>query len=452
MTRRPPLRPFHFALFMAAAIASPAAAAATQTASRDADGCSIDAAPSPGESAFCRGKASFSDRTLAGLGANGRSCADCHVATESFQLTPATAQARFAEDDGDAASDDPLFRAIDADDFRVNGDRRQRLHQPHRERPRPRHHRVAGQRETARLRCDRALPGIGPADERDRRRRLARGALDPRCPNHRPGRPRPGVAPGAERKRRLSARRPHRHLAKPGAGRAAQPCGSGERPSASFLDDLAAFQSAMFSSPAVKLLADGIATGATALPDPDPALDPLEAAGKLVFERACGQCHGNQAGRPSTSVPLLESTPGTPTAHRALSRHPDGLPSPDRHGEPAALLVRAVQREPDEERAHLRDHQQRRCADRHAVRRRPGAATVRDPADDLRSGSAAPHRLPSTGRPGRHPAHGHPEPARPEQDGAVLLEQHGGHARGHAGSLHAVLQARADPERRARRC
>ena len=85
----------------------------------DADGCS--AAPAAAvDTAVCRGKANFHDRTLAGLGGNGRACSDCHMESQNFQLTPAAAQARFAQM---AASgvDDPLFRAIDADDFRVNG-------------------------------------------------------------------------------------------------------------------------------------------------------------------------------------------------------------------------------------------------------------------------------------------------------------------------------------------
>jgi hypothetical protein len=40
--------------------------------------------------------------------------------TENFQLTPAAAQARFAKMTMTGV-DDPLFRAIDANDFRVNG-------------------------------------------------------------------------------------------------------------------------------------------------------------------------------------------------------------------------------------------------------------------------------------------------------------------------------------------
>ena len=35
--------------------------------------------------------------------------------------------------------------------------------------------------------------------------------------------------------------------------------------------------------------------GTTPLPDPDPPLNELEAQGKVVFERACAQCHGGPA-------------------------------------------------------------------------------------------------------------------------------------------------------------
>src|SRR6478672_7051873 len=42
-----------------------------------------------------RGRAAFNDRNLKQLGGNGRACADCHVPTERFQLSPAIARARF---------------------------------------------------------------------------------------------------------------------------------------------------------------------------------------------------------------------------------------------------------------------------------------------------------------------------------------------------------------------
>jgi len=68
------------------------------------------------------------------------------------------------------------------------------------------------------------------------------------------------------------------------------------------LDDLAAFQRTLFSSPGVALLADAISSGAVTFPDPDPELDELEQRGKLVFKRACATCHGG-ALHPSTSTP-----------------------------------------------------------------------------------------------------------------------------------------------------
>ncbi len=76
--------------------------------------------------AVARGRAAFNDRNLRELGGNGRACADCHVPSESFQLSPAVARARFeallAKRAVNENVDDPLFRPIDADDFREHGD------------------------------------------------------------------------------------------------------------------------------------------------------------------------------------------------------------------------------------------------------------------------------------------------------------------------------------------
>ena len=83
------------------------------------------------------------------------------------------------------------------------------------------------------------------------------------------------------------------------------------------LDDLAAFQNSMFSSRRVERLANAMAAGTTPLPDPVPDLSPLEQEGKAVFERACAHCHGNPE-HPSTSTSLPESIPG-----RAFARYHD---------------------------------------------------------------------------------------------------------------------------------
>jgi hypothetical protein len=76
--------------------------------------------------AVARGFRAFFDRKLDELAANGRPCADCHMPTDSFQLSPASVEARFQflqwRRRWNPDADDPLFRPIDADDFRTNGD------------------------------------------------------------------------------------------------------------------------------------------------------------------------------------------------------------------------------------------------------------------------------------------------------------------------------------------
>ena len=68
------------------------------------------------------------------------------------------------------------------------------------------------------------------------------------------------------------------------------------------LDDLAAFQQTLFSSPGVERLAEAIASGSTPFPDPDPELTEIEQQGKAVFNRACATCHGGSL-HPSSSTP-----------------------------------------------------------------------------------------------------------------------------------------------------
>lgn len=278
----------------------------------DADGCT--AAPAaPVDTAVCRGKANFHDRTLAGLGSNGRACSDCHMDSQNFQLTPAAAQVRFAQMTASGV-DDPLFRAIDADDFRVNGAAAHEftnLTQNGLVRvtiPLPANVKLldcgaaipcpASARPTSETVADvwRAVPSIldvkitGP------------DALAPvyaRGPNKSGGFQLDGRIDTLQNQAR-SALQNHAATAV-------------DAP-ASFLDDIAAFQGAQFSSPSVKALADAMAAGTSPLPDPDPVLNALEASGKVVFNRACGQCHGNLAGHPSGSTPILQGAQGTATA------------------------------------------------------------------------------------------------------------------------------------------
>src|SRR6478672_5570957 len=83
-------------LFGAVALSSCGGDDASPPPTLDADGCTT-APAAPIDTAVCRGKANFHDRSLAGLGGNGRACSDCHMDSQSFQLTPAAAQARLAQ-------------------------------------------------------------------------------------------------------------------------------------------------------------------------------------------------------------------------------------------------------------------------------------------------------------------------------------------------------------------
>ena len=99
--------------------------------------------------AVFRGLFAFFDRDLHGLDGNGRSCADCHMVTEQFQLTPAAAEAGSScckkRRRHNPNADDPLFRPIDADDFRINGEQASDLQQSAPERPDPHRLRAAAE-------------------------------------------------------------------------------------------------------------------------------------------------------------------------------------------------------------------------------------------------------------------------------------------------------------------
>ena len=71
-------------------------------------------------------------------------------------------------------------------------------------------------------------------------------------------------------------------------------------PDMTMLDDLAAFQSSLFSSHRVAKLAEAMAAGTAPLPDAEPGLNRLERHGKAVFERSYAHCRGNPE-HPSTT-------------------------------------------------------------------------------------------------------------------------------------------------------
>lgn len=247
-----------------------------------------------------RGLHHFVDRQVDGLGGNGRACADCHMPTNSFQLSPANVEARYQSllfrRQFDPNADDPLFRPIDADDFRINGANASDFTTLRRNAliritlPLPPNVRLidpATNQPSAETFVDvwRAVPSVnnvaltGPDGQ----------IFVPRGPN-------PGG--GYQLDARIDT------LQNQALGAFINHAQVQRTPTQQTLDDLAAFQLTLFSSPGVAALANAVAAGITPLPDPDPPLTPLEQQGKVIFTRACMQCHGGH-GLSTTARPLV---------------------------------------------------------------------------------------------------------------------------------------------------
>jgi hypothetical protein len=232
--------------------------------------------------------------------------------SESFQLSPEAARARFeglqAKRANGKDADDPLFRPVDADDFRVNGDSA---------------HDFSNLVENGLVRVTMPLPpnvklidpATGkPSDETsvDLWRavmpvlNVAITGPDSVAPTWPPGAPRvpvmgqdpngPNRQGGYQHDGRFGT------LQEQARGALFAHAQVSAEPSARMLDDLAAFQQTLFSSRRVKRLANEIFSGSTSFLDPDPELSQLEQQGKVVFNRACAQCHGGTL-HPSGSTP-----------------------------------------------------------------------------------------------------------------------------------------------------
>jgi len=238
--------------------------------------------------AVVRGLLTFADRHLAGLGGNGRSCADCHMPSDHFQLSPADVELRYQllqlARGFNPRADDPLFRPIDADDFRVNGDHASDFSNLRSNGlvrivfPLPPNIRLIDPRtglpsDEASVDVWRSVPSVqnvalsGP------------GTTNPwpREPNAFGGY-QLDARVGTLQEQALGAFINHAQIETP--------------PSERVLDDLSSFQRNLFTSPETRALADAIRVGSAPLPDPDPPLTSEEMRGKAVFERACTQCHG----------------------------------------------------------------------------------------------------------------------------------------------------------------
>jgi len=276
--------------------------------------------------AEARGRVAFNRRELGG---NGRACADCHMPSEGFQLSPAAARARFerllAQQADNRHADDPLFRPVDADDFRVNGDNASdysnlvenglvrvtmplpanvRLIDP--ATGQPSDETFVDLWRAVMPVVDVAITGpdgVAPIYPPDAASRVSIMGQDPFGPN-RQGGYQHDARFGTLQEQARGALIAHAQVS--------------TEPPVRLLDDLAAFQQTLFSSTRVEALAEAIRTGGP-FPDPDPELDGLEQQGKVVFTRACAQCHGGPL-HPSTTTSDA-ALPGI----RPVQRYPPNL-------------------------------------------------------------------------------------------------------------------------------
>ena len=304
-----------------------------------------------------------------------------------FQLSPSAARIRFealqAKRVFNKNADDPLFRAVDADDFRVNGENASDF---------------SNLVENGLVRVTMPLPlnvklidpTTGqPTDETsvDLWRavmpvfNVAITGPDGVLPTWPPGAPRvpimsqdpngPNRQGGYQHDARFGT------LQEQARGALFAHAQVSVEPLTTMLDDLATFQQTLFSSPRVELLANAILAGSTPFPDPDPELNELEQQGKAVFNRVCAQCHGGTL-HPSGSTP--EATIPRPTV-RYHNMRPLSAPG---HRRLLAVSAAALA-----QRAHVPHHT---CGRDFSVRHDLGPWTV------------APHRAARGPRgDGRHP-------------------------------------------------
>jgi cytochrome c peroxidase len=217
---------------------------------------------------------------------NGRSCAACHVPEEAFQLSPQNVEERYRELQRrrlrNPRADDPLFRSIDADDGAED---------------------FTTLRNHALVRVFITLPTDAQGQK------LMWPVDEPNATEVSVWRATPTVVNTAfTAPYQLDGRQPTLQAQALGAL-----LGHSEikkAPRDRFLNDVAAFQEFLFSSPSVRRLSTALARGETP-PPTDPVLNSFEQRGKVLFDRHCAVCHGG----PTQTVPLAALPPGIHNIH-----------------------------------------------------------------------------------------------------------------------------------------
>jgi len=217
---------------------------------------------------------------------NGRTCATCHVPEQAFQLTPQNVEARFQALQQrrltHPQADDPLFRAIDANDGAQD---------------------FTNLRQHALVRVFIQLPTdangqklVWPVDDPDTTE-VALWRSTPTVLNT------AFTAPY-----QLDGRQPT--LQAQALGALIDHSEITVAPNLRSLNDVAVFQKNQFSSESVRLLAAALTSGGP-LPPTDPPLNDLERQGKVLFEHHCAACHGG----PTQTVPLAVLPPAIRNIH-----------------------------------------------------------------------------------------------------------------------------------------
>jgi cytochrome c peroxidase len=216
------------------------------------------------------------------------------MVTERFRLTPGAAEARFQALQKrrryNPNADDPLFRPVDADDFRINGEHANDY---------------SNLRQNGLIRIAFTLPAnmklIDPATNQPSNEttvdvwRMVPGVTDVKLTGSdglNPWARGPNTTGGYQldgrflslQEQALGALLNHAEIQSP--------------PQDRLLDDLSSFQRVLFTNERVRALSEAIDAGQP-LPAADPPLNALELQGKAVFTRACAQCHGG----PGQSTP-----------------------------------------------------------------------------------------------------------------------------------------------------
>jgi hypothetical protein len=219
--------------------------------------------------------------------------------TDGFQLSPASVERRYRllqlRKRHNPGADDPLFRPVDADDFRINGEQA---------------HDFRNLRQNALVRVTFPLPLnmklVDPMTDQPSSdfevdvwrsvptvNDVALTGPDGLNPWPRG----PGETGGYQLDSRFAT------LQEQGLAALTTHAQAQRAVPRQMLDDLAAFQRVLFTNHRVRALADAVRAGKAVLPDPDPKLNRIEQQGKAVFVRACAQCHGGP-GQTLTQSPI----------------------------------------------------------------------------------------------------------------------------------------------------